>query len=191
MYLFFDTETTGIPRNYKAPASDGANWPRLVQLAWVLADDDAREITAAEFIVKPEGFPIPADASRIHGITTERAVRDGADLGGVLAAIALDIPKADVLVAHNMSFDEKILGAEFLRAAHRNPVETKPRRCTMLEATQYCELPGRYGYKWPTLPELHMKLFGTPFEGSHQALADVRACARCFFELKRLNVIAF
>jgi len=36
MYLFFDAETTGIPRNYKVPASDHRNWPRLVQIAWLL-----------------------------------------------------------------------------------------------------------------------------------------------------------
>ena len=49
--LFFDTETTGVPRNYKAPASDLKNWPRLVQIAWLLADDDGGEIESAEYIV--------------------------------------------------------------------------------------------------------------------------------------------
>ncbi len=53
MYLFFDTETTGIPKNYKAPASDLKNWPRLVQLAWLATDDTGIEIRSAERIVKP------------------------------------------------------------------------------------------------------------------------------------------
>jgi len=35
MYLFFDTETTGLPKNWKAPIEDLNNWPRLVQLAWL------------------------------------------------------------------------------------------------------------------------------------------------------------
>jgi DNA polymerase-3 subunit epsilon len=190
MYLFFDTETTGIPRNYKAPASDVENWPRLVQLAWVLADDEAHEVASSQFIVKPEGFTIPNDAVRIHGITTEMAMQRGAGLREVLAAITPDIRKASVLVAHNMPFDEGILGAEFLRVGQPNLVESRVRRCTMQETTDYCRLPGRYGYKWPTLPELHMTLFRTPFEGAHQALVDVRACARCYFELKRLKVMA-
>jgi len=30
MYLFFDTETTGLPRNWKAPVTDLDNWPRMV-----------------------------------------------------------------------------------------------------------------------------------------------------------------
>jgi DNA polymerase III subunit epsilon len=190
MYLFFDTETTGIPQNYKAPASDLKNWPRLVQLAWLLADDEAREVASAQLIVKPDGFTIPDDAARIHGITTDIAIQHGVELKAVLAAVTPALTQAAVLVAHNMPFDEKILGAEFLRAGHRNVVESKTRRCTMQEATDYCQLPGRYGYKWPTLAELHTRLFGTPFKGAHSALVDVRACARCYFELKRLKVMA-
>ena len=190
MYLFFDTETTGVPRNYKAPASDFGNWPRLVQLAWVLADDEAREIASAQHIIRPDGFTIPQDATRIHGITTDMARLNGVDLETVLTAITSDIARASVLIAHNVSFDEKILGAEFLRAGRPNILDTKARRCTMQESTSYCRLPGPYGFKWPTLAELHTVLFGTPVEGAHQALLDVRACARCYFELKRLKVMA-
>ena len=166
------------------------NWPRLVQLAWVVADEAGTEIESAEHIIRPEGFVIPPDAARVHGISTEVALRDGIPLATALAAIAPGIASASALVAHNMSFDEKILGAEFLRAGGANPVEAKPRRCTMQSATDYCRLPGRYGYKWPTLQELHAKLFDEPFAGAHRALADVRACARCFFELRRLKVMA-
>ena len=191
MYLFFDTETTGIPRNYKAPASDHRNWPRLVQIAWLLADEKANEVASAEHIVKPDGYTIPQDAAKIHGITTEMATQDGIDLKVVLTAITSNINKASTLIAHNIQFDEKILGAEFLRVGDINVVESKQRKCTMQEATNYCRLPGGpYGYKWPTLEELHMKLFNKSFEGAHRALTDVRACERCYFELKRLKVMA-
>jgi DNA polymerase III epsilon subunit-like protein len=190
MYLFFDTETTGVPRNYKAPASDLKNWPRLVQIAWLLTDEEAHEVSSAEYIVKPEGFIIPTAAAKVHGITTEFALRNGVDLQSVLSAVAADFNKASVLVAHNMSFDEKILGAELLRAGYPNVVEAKSRQCTMQAATNYCRLPGPYGFKWPTLQELHLKLFNESFDGAHRALADVRACSRCFFELKRLKVMA-
>ena len=190
MYLFFDTETTGIPRNYKAPASDHRNWPRLVQIAWLLADEKANEVASAEHIVKPDGYTIPQDAAKIHCITTEMATQDGIDLKVVLTAITSDINKASTLIVHNIQFDEKILGAEFLRVGDINVVESKQRKCTMQEATDYCRLPGPYGYKWPTLKELHMKLFNKSFEGAHRALIDVRTCARCYFELKRLKVMA-
>ena len=189
MYLFFDTETTGIPRNYKAPASDLKNWPRLVQMAWLLTDEEAHEVSCAEHIVKPEGFAIPKDAVQIHGITTELALRKGVDLQSVLTAVVADIKNASLLIAHNIQFDEKIFGAELIRAGFPNVVESKDRRCTMQASTNFCRLPGPYGYKWPTLQELYMKLFNESFEGAHQALVDVRACARCYFELKRLKVV--
>jgi DNA polymerase III epsilon subunit-like protein len=51
------------------------------------------------------------------------------------------------------------------------------------------KLPGKYGrYKWPKLAELHQVLFGEPFEGAHGALADARACMRCYFRLTELGV---
>ena len=190
MHLFFDTETTGIPRNYKAAVSDLGNWPRLVQLAWLLIDDEGHEIASAEYIARPVGFTIPGDAARIHGITTEIAAERGVDIGTILDAVVPDIGKASVLVAHNMAFDEKILGAELLRARRPNLLEARQRQCTMLGSTDYCRLPGNYGYKWPTLQELHTRLFNEPFEGAHRALVDVRACARCYFELRRLKIMA-
>jgi DNA polymerase-3 subunit epsilon len=187
--LFFDTETTGIPRNYRAPASDLNNWPRLVQIAWLLADDTGVELASAEYIIKPEGFEIPPEAARIHGITTEMAFREGLEIKSVLDQVMADLEKVSRLVAHNIDFDEKILGAELLRAGHLNAVETKTRVCTMRSATDFCRLPGQYGYKWPKLEELHHKLFDEALQGAHRALVDVRACARCYFELKRLKVM--
>jgi DNA polymerase III subunit epsilon len=189
MNLFFDTETTGVPRNYKAPVTDLRNWPRLVQLAWLLTDADGTEIASAEYVVKPEGFVIPKDAAKIHGITTEKAQDIGVALQFVLGEVIASILQATVLIAHNMQFDEKILGAELLRAGQSNVVAAKERRCTMQAATNFCRIPGPYGYKWPSLQELHLKLFNESFVGAHQALVDVRACAKCYFELKRRKVV--
>lgn len=190
MYLFFDTETTGIPKNYKAPVSDLKNWPRLVQIAWLVTDEQGNEISSAEHIVKPDGFTIPLATSKIHGITTKLALQNGMNIQAILDLIVQDISRASFLIAHNVQFDEKILGAELLRAGYPNHVESKPKKCTMQSATQYCRVVGPYGYKWPTLQELYLKLFHEEFTGAHRALADVRACAKCYFELRRLKVMA-
>jgi DNA polymerase III subunit epsilon len=190
MYLFFDTETTGIPRNYKAPVSDLANWPRVVQLAFMLTDAGGQPVAAEEFLVKPDGFVIPQDAARVHGITTEHATAHGKPLRGALDAFLAALPAAKFLIAHNMAYDENILGAEFLRAKLPNPLPKFKRLCTMESATAYCAIPGRYGsYKWPTLNELHQKLFAAPVLKAHAALADVESCAKCFFELKKRGIM--
>ena len=161
----------------------------MVQIAWLLIDDQGAEVASAEHIIRPEGYSIPSDVACIHGITTEIALKKGVALGPVLDEFSTRIAACSGLVAHNVSFDERIVGAEFLRTGRPNLMESKSRHCTMKASTTLCALPGRYGYKWPTLTELHMHLFGEPFDGAHNALVDVRACARCYFKLKELSII--
>ena len=189
MYLFFDTETTGLPGNWKAPVSDLNNWPRLVQLAWLHHDKDGNKIGGSNYIIKPDGFTIPFDASRVHGISTERALSEGVALQDVLNDFQNLISQASYLVAHNMSFDEKIVGAEFLRKNMVNSIATKNKICTMEESTNYCKLDGPYGYKWPKLSELHYKLFGTEFEEAHNAAVDINATAKCFWQMRKIGVL--
>lgn len=189
MYLFFDTETTGLPKNYKAPVTDVNNWPRLVQIAWHLYDTTGNLLDKSDFIVKPVGFKIPLDASRVHGLTTDRAIKEGQDLGYVINLFNDQIEKASFLVAHNMSFDEKIVGAEFVRLKIKSSLFQKNRLCTMNASTNYCQIPGQYGYKWSKLSELHKKLFGKSFEEAHNAAADIEATARCFWKMKELRII--
>ena len=189
MYLFFDTETTGLPRKWSAPASDLNNWPRLVQLAYLYYDKNGNKIGGGDHIVKPDDFIIPSDASRVHGITTERANREGEDLITVLLEFQALIDQAECLIAHNMSFDEKIIGAEFLRNKMRNPIVPKKKICTMQNTTDFCAIQGPFGNKWPKLSELHYKLFRTGFEDGHNAVVDINATAKCFWELKRIGKI--
>ncbi|OGR76773.1 MAG: DNA polymerase III subunit epsilon [Elusimicrobia bacterium GWC2_64_44] len=188
-YLFFDTETTGLPRSWNAPVTALDNWPRMVQLAYMAYDAEGNLLSSVNTIIKPEGYAIPADASRVHGITTERALKEGRDLLTVLLEFKALLDQAKYLVAHNMSFDEKIVGAELLRKNLPDIHASKFKICTMHGTTEYCAIPGPRGYKWPKLVELHCKLFGTEFDGAHDASADVAATAKCFWELMRRGVI--
>ncbi len=187
MYLFFDTETNGLPRNHDAPISDLGNWPRVVQLAWMMTDDTGKELSRGEFIVRPDGFEIPAAAAAIHGITTEIARRKGVPLRRALDPFHASLQAAKLLVAHNFTFDQRVLAAEYFRLGQDHGIFMQtPYVCTMLGTTEFCRLPGgRGGFKWPKLTELHTKLFHTNYESAHDAMADVQACAKCFFELRR------
>ncbi|MFA7695693.1 MAG: hypothetical protein WCX63_09175, partial [Methanoregula sp.] len=71
MLLFFDTETTGLPRYSATNPTD--KWPRVMQLAWSLYDTEGNQESRNSFIIYPTDFTIPMDSARIHGITTERA----------------------------------------------------------------------------------------------------------------------
>ena len=104
----------------------------------------------------------------------------------------LSLLVADTIVAHNISFDERIVGSEFLRSnmgKYHDVLFEKERICTMHSTTDFCDLSGPRGKKWPKLSELHEKLFGHSFEGAHDALVDVEALSRCYFELKKRCII--
>jgi DNA polymerase-3 subunit epsilon len=188
MLLFFDTETTGLPRDWKAPVTQTNNWPRMVQIAWLQYDDQKNLISEANYIIRPDGFTIPSDAADIHGITTEIAIEKGSELSSVLSEFSAVVGGAKMLVAHNMDFDEKIVGAEYVRMGLKSGIFETPRFCTMKTTTDLCRIPGNYGYKWPKLEELHRFLFGSDFENAHDALVDVKVCAKCYYELVKRGI---
>ena len=190
LYLIFDTETTGLPKRWGAPVSDLDNWPRCVQIAWQLHDDMGACVDHQDFLIIPEGFNIPFDAEKIHGISTELAFAKGKPLLEVLEAFSQALYQAKFLVGQNVGFDLNILGAEYLRIHGNNPLEGKAVLDTCSEDTaSMCKIPGGRGgkFKLPTLTELHHFLFGVPFNEAHNATADVEATARCFFELIRIG----
>ncbi|MBN2337862.1 MAG: 3'-5' exonuclease [Acidobacteria bacterium] len=189
MYMIIDCETTGLPRSWKAPVTDLENWPRVIQLAWALYDGTDALLESVVRLVRPDGFDIPHEAQRVHHISTERALLEGRDLREVAADFSAAVARAEVIVAHNIKFDEKVISAEYLRLNQALPFQSKKRVCTMERSTEYCRIPGPYGYKWPTLSQLYRALFLSDYQEAHDAGADVAACARCFFELKRLGVL--
>ncbi|MDR6299429.1 DNA polymerase III subunit alpha [Mesonia maritima] len=191
MYLIFDTETTGLPKRWDAPISDSENWPRAIQIAWQLHDEMGRLIEHEDFLIKPEGFNIPYDAERIHGISTELAEQEGISLAEGLQRFKEALAKTKFIVGQNVGFDINIMGAEFYRESVENQLSELPVLDTCTEKTaQLCQIPGGRGgkFKLPTLTELHEKLFNEPFAEAHNATADVEATTRCFLELIRQRI---
>ena len=124
-------------------------------------------------------------------ISTERALREGVDLKEVLVIFRNDIDRAHFLVGHNVSFDERVLGAEYLRNKIPSAIMDKAKIDTKDEGTQFCAIPGPRGFKWPSLGELHHALFNKGFDDAHDAAADVEATTRCFLELVLLGEAKF
>ena len=191
MYLIFDTETTGLPKRWDAPITDTDNWPRCIQIAWQLHDEMGNLIENQDYLVKPEGFNIPYDAERIHGISTELAMQDGVSLAEVLEKFNIALSKTKFIVGQNLGFDVNIMGAEFHRLGVHSQMSSMPVLDTCTEVTaSLLQLPGGRGgkFKLPTLTELHSYLFNKPFSEAHNATADVEATTRCFLELVRREI---
>lgn len=191
MYLIFDTETTGLPKNYNAPVSDSDNWPRCIQIAWQLHDTMGNLVEHQDFLVQPDGFNIPFDAEKVHGISTELAQEQGVPLEEVLEKFNTALSKTKFIVGQNVGFDVNIMGAEFYRKKVETNLAKLPILDTCTEVTaQLCQIPGGRGgkFKLPTLTELHEFLFNVPFAEAHNATADVEATTRCFLELVRRQI---
>ena len=111
MFLIFDTETTGLPQNFNAPITDSENWPRMVQISWQVHDELGKLIDDKNFIIKPEGYEIPYDSQKIHGISTQIANERGKDLHEVLNIFKETLSKIKFVVGHNIGCDLNIIGA--------------------------------------------------------------------------------
>lgn len=187
-FLFIDTETTGLPKIRDASYKDTSNWPRLVQIAWILSDEEFNILSEKSYIIKPS-FSIPPSASAIHRITTEIALEQGKPLEYVLNILQDEISSCTNIVAHNLQYDLNVIACEFYRLNITCALLDKQQTCTMLETTDYCAINGKYGYSWPKLSQLHSKLFNCDFEEAHNASVDIEATFKCFKELVAKGII--
>jgi DNA polymerase III epsilon subunit-like protein len=187
VYLFFDTETTGLPKKKHASMRRVANWPRIVELGWVLTDRQGTVIEEEGLLVRPDGFVVPAASTAIHGITTEQAAGEGADIREVLARFLAVLEQSELICGHHISFDHRVIGAELIRADMPVDLLDRPRFCTM-EASKALRSPVAGHRPRPfSLSALYLHLFNEPFTGAHRALADAKACAACFFAIRDLQ----
>lgn len=190
MLLFYDTETTGLTNEFGPLESQ----PQLVQLACLLYTPEGLEVASASLIISPEGaYEIPAQAAHVHGISTALAHERGVSLQCATRVFAEFQNVAQVEVAHNWKFDDLVMRAALKRAWPKRDAVRPLGFCTMEAASPILNLPptpamvraGRNHPKPPRLVECIKFFFNEELLGAHDALVDVRACARVYFHLKQ------
>jgi DNA polymerase-3 subunit epsilon len=177
--LILDTETTGLPLS-RTPADKAPNnWPHMVSIAWVIVENNLI-VKQRNFMVKPMGWTIPDEASKIHGITTEMAMKDGVSLRYIMAEFLGE--KCDKMIAHNMHFDYNVI-VNAIKWDLKIPFNgfSQSMSCTMLLSKSKCNLPGRFGIKSPKLSELYNFIFHRypPEDKLHSAIYDVLTLTQC------------
>lgn len=183
--IFFDTETTGLP-NWKEP-SEGENQPHIVELAAKLVDLQSREIIGVlDTIIRPDGWVIPADMTEIHGITTEKALAEGRPESEVIGEFLSLWRQSNFRVAHNQSFDERILRIGIKRFFIEEIAEewkAGEKQCIGLITKPIMQMlpKNKFGYKMPKLEEAYLHFIGKPMQNAHRAMADVDACMEVYF----------
>lgn len=218
--LVFDTETTGLPKkdtNGNTPLIYASHmWPHIIQLSYVLYDTTKNTILVNhDHIIKiGNNVDLSEKSVEIHGITRAKSQQEGKDICEALELFHICAHNADMIVAHNLSFDRQMILAECyrnratLKKKYHLPVnaenleifpfQKKTRDqlfCTMKNTTDLCcieavnKKDGSKYYKYPTLSELHQHLFEEVPQNTHNSLVDVLVCLRCFIYLQYLTDI--
>jgi DNA polymerase III epsilon subunit-like protein len=184
--LVVDTETNGL--------GNESEIPELIQLSWILADVDFNILSQENYIIKSEGFKISREIEELTGITNKLSLENGQKLSKVLDLFKKSLSKADYIIGHNLEFDIRVLNCNnsLTNPSDELDFRRKVRVCTMKSSLEYCCLEdrsGKYNFKFPSLSELHLKLFGKPYIGAHNAVNDVNATFRCFKKLVKLDIL--
>lgn len=186
MYLIFDCSAMATYTNYKANFTETQSWPRLIHISWILLGEDYKVIEDFDSIPIANGFAIDEKSKTKAHIDDEDIQKKNAELSIILDKFSASVDKAEFIFAHNLNYNENILGAEYVREKRSINMFSKKRYCLMEEGTYYCKIPSKGGgYKYPTLPELHATCFGQTYGPAGNARADVIAATRCFIKLKK------
>ena len=193
--LVIDIETDKLPPKNGVYGQQFLQYPNIVSIAWKVND-----APVLEYIINQEGRKLSAENIAIHGITNEMTAASPHYIVPILTElIACEVP--DKVIGHNIYFDSSTIKAQMLRLCHFKKMERPSftkleallnkdlRVDTMKLTTKWCDLPGKYGPKWPKLEELHFKLFGTLPEKTHSSGSDVETTHKCYVELVKRGII--
>lgn len=183
--LFIDTETTGLPARWDHPYTEEGQWPHIAQVAWAVYTAAGELVhTDAAYLRVPTGT-MPAAAIAIHGLTEEFLQAQGAEPRAVLERLHHDLCQYHPqVIGHFLQLDFHVVGAAFQRVGLSNPLPALPQFCTMF-SSHSLSTNGHY----LKLGSLHEQLFGEPPPRQHDAVSDAAATARCFFELRRRELL--
>ncbi len=196
--LFFDTETTGLPKQRnKSATEDPSNWPEAVSISWIVTEGN-KILRAKSYIVKPTHWHIPPESVQIHGISQEMALQHGFELNHILGEFIRDLRTVDAVIAHNLEFDKNVITAAAIRLKHDHALLWPPLDfCTMEASRVICRLPllsanALFKFKSPKLSELYKHLFNQEPQKLllHSSLGDVMILYTIFFTQWSLEEVA-
>ncbi|WP_313267459.1 3'-5' exonuclease [Sphingobacterium sp.] len=179
--LFIDTETSGLPKKWNKKYTDSDNWPHVLQLAWIIFDEEQNEVKRTSKYIYEPLIPISPASEQIHGLTPPFLMKHGEKKKEVLRKLSHDIKKyKPQIVGHFLSFDLQVLSAEFYRSNLPLPFGDLKYFCTLLHSKRYVRNPHMVHLP---LSLLHESLFLAPPENIHNAEKDAEITAKCYFEM--------
>lgn len=164
--LVFDLETSGLPLHEDAPPD---RQPRIIEFGGVLVSKTGVVMEEVSQLIDPEQL-ITEEITKITGIKDADLVGKPT-LAKALARLRGVFADAEVMLTHNLPFDEGILRMELKRVGALHDWPWPPRK--------YCSVQ-LYRDEWgrnPRLIELYERKLGKQYPQTHRALDDARALA--------------
>jgi DNA polymerase III alpha subunit (gram-positive type) len=168
--LILDTETTGLGRS-----------ARMIQLAWKLYPKGMLQCSrSSNYIIRN----VKVNNTQIHGINTNHCKLMGTDIKPVLAHFKRDLMQANLVVAHNISFDSRFITREIANTGDQDLLKL------WMSTRQFCTMnngPRTPKNRFMKLQDMYATLINKPFseEMLHRADYDVDLCAELYFVLSR------
>ena len=186
--IVFDTETTGLPEGKNPSIYDTGKWPHIIQLSYIVYDSDTNELVTVEddYIKISDSVIIDPGSEKIHKITRVM-LNKGIPIKDALEKFNKFANICDLFVAHNVSFDKRMIMVEGIR--NKIKMTINETYCTMKHSIDLCKIEveskdGDKYFKYPKLSELYSKLFNKEPKNTHNALIDILICMRCYCKME-------
>lgn len=210
--LVFDVETTGLlPKKVNtavpvpsdaAMTEDPSFVPHIIQLSYILFNVDGFYIRKKynAYIKIDDTIELSEKITEITGITRNILQKRGIPIQEALQDFYQAYWMADCVIAHNISFDRKMIEIEMER--NMSHLSHLPRinqlfqaeddiYCTMKSSINICNIMIQSKFnenktykKMPKLSELYEYLFKEIPENLHNSLIDTLVCLRCFLKIR-------
>jgi DNA polymerase-3 subunit epsilon len=195
--LIFDTETTGLPPKSDSPKAlfarykDWGNTCRIVQIAWSICGERGEILETYNAYVKPEGYMVSPEATKIHGFSTDFLIENGIQIQNVLTKLMSSIEHYHVttMVAHNLKFDYHVVMQELYKLSFEKEMDQWKQLtgyCTLKNARAYCKNNGIKPTNFKLATIYQTLLNKDSIEDSiqlHQADSDVILCKELYYKM--------
>jgi len=187
--LVFDVETTGlIPKK----TDNLSLMPFIIQLSFIVFNVNTYQIIQKyNSYIKIENIVLEDFIVNLTGITNAICETKGVPVKDAITELYKAYLVCDCIIAHNLSFDKRMIEIEMQRNNLPFPIFANPHipmHCTMMDSIFICNIAidGKNGkfMKFPKLVELYNKLFRYVPENLHNSMVDVLVCLRCFLKIK-------
>ncbi|MFN5771850.1 hypothetical protein, partial [Flavobacterium sp.] len=192
-------QTSGVQINYDAPVHNYNEWVRAISINWIIYENVHANVfkSASSFrhninYIIPAGFNVDKESLNYNSIKFNKLVDNGKNIVEVLKLFLENFEDFDYVIGHNIQFHLNVVLSELYRNGFNYTKKIKT-ICLMKIGVDYCKIPSKIGYKFPTLSELSKYVLKKDLENndSYKCLEIIDEMYGEFYKKELINVNGF